>query len=301
MENAADGIKIYIPGENFYKKLTPSRMAYNFFWFLFIWIFSNKAGEFIFEKSSEHTRYIKKYAKSHKALEAMYCYGGLNLKNKNLREALFSFFWEESFINAHAARNRLKLAKKELKDAFLAVVKKKKTIKVLSLASGSARAVIETMAELKKDMGADVKIDARFVDVSKRALEYSRQLAEQFEVDKNCVWIQSRANDFGNFVYGGWKPDIVEIVGLFDYFSDKDAVHIGRIIYGELVSCGFFIFSNVNHNAEMEFIKHVIGWDMIYKTPYRIVHIAEQSGFDKNKIRLIYEPLEVHGLVVARK
>ena len=50
---------------------------------------------------------------------------------------------------------------------------------------------------------------------------------------------------------------------------------------------------------EKHFLKWVVNWSMIYRNPYELAEIASVAGFED--YRLIYEPLRIHGVLVAEK
>jgi hypothetical protein len=45
--------------------------------------------------------------------------------------------------------------------------------------------------------------------------------------------------------------------------------------------------------VEQHFLKWVINWPMVYRTPQELSEVAEKAGF--KSYRIIYEPLKVHG------
>jgi hypothetical protein len=96
-----------------------------------------------------------------------------------------------------------------------------------------------------------------------------------------------------------FKPQIVEMMGFLDYQTQKEAIDIVSKIREALEPNGFLITCNIHPNIEQHFLKWVINWPMIYRTPKEFGEVAEKSGF--KKYRLIYEPLKVHGLLVAQK
>ncbi|MFA5318880.1 MAG: hypothetical protein WC387_00765, partial [Candidatus Paceibacterota bacterium] len=60
-----------------------------------------------------------------------------------------------------------------------------------------------------------------------------------------------------------------------------------------------YLTCNIAPNFEQHFLKWVINWPMIYRSPRELADVIEQACFDD--FRLIYEPLMIHGIVVAHK
>lgn len=270
------------------------RVINRLFWFPFVKYLPKGLGIRLFTGSCEHTNLIRNYSKTYRALELMYTYNGISLNGHGILDSLFAYFWESNVLNAHALRNRLKLVKKEIKKIIIDK-KRHQKIRILSLASGSARAMIEVMAELK-----DVGIDARFVDMSRDALGYSRELAEERRVENKITWIRGDVRNVEKFC-DNWQPDIVEAVGLFDYLSDDDAIGLIAKVYKALGQNGAFIISNVIENPEKRFVKEIVDWDMIYRDPDQLGELLIKGGFDDYSCRIILEPIGIHSIAIAYK
>lgn len=291
----AGNVKITIDDDRAFEKISNGRQIFNYcLWFPFIKYFPTKLGIRIFTRSSEHTNLIRKYSKTHKALELMYGYEGFKVNGNGVFDALSAHFWETAVINASASRNRLKLVKKLLRE----VINEKRggrQIKILSLASGSARAVIEVASELR-----DIDVNCRFADISREALEYSRQLACEYNILDRISLLRANVLEVGKFC-SNWKPDIVEVVGLFDYLDDDNGAKFISNIRERLEDNGVLIISNVNENHERRFVKEIVDWDMIYRTPEQLASLLVSGGFDAQNCRIVCEPLQIHSIAVARK
>ena len=90
--------------------------------------------------------------------------------------------------NAQAVRNRLKIAKHELRKAILATAQsiwenkeRARPIRLLSLAAGSAQGVLEVVAELQKE---GINVEVVLVDHDITALSYAMSMAEQLHVEQ---------------------------------------------------------------------------------------------------------------------
>ena len=288
-------IRILVDEDETYEKPGMVRKTINrLLWFHFINTLPKGLGTTLFTRSCEHTNLIRNYSKTYKALELMYAYKGFALNGNGILDSIFTHFWESSVINAHALRNRLKLVKKELKKIIIEK-KNDQNIRILSLASGSARGVIEVLAELR-----DLNIEARFVDISRDALGYSRTLAEEYRVADKINWITADVRNVEKFC-DNWQPDIVEAVGLFDYLNDDDAVRLIGKVYKALDQNGTLIISNVIENPEKMFVKDVVDWDMIYRDPDQLGELLIKGGFNIRSCRIILEPIGIHAVAVARR
>ncbi len=241
-----------------------------------------------FDGLGSSNREIKDGAASWKALNIIY--------NHRFNESILNIvddFWI-GMINAQAVRNRYKLVKQEVRRAILQF-NDYKEVRLVSLACGSAQAVIEIMAEFKDE---GILVRTILVDIDQNALDYASNLAEQNGVTGQIITIKASVSEIDS-IASDFKPQVIEMLGLLDYIPREKAIKLARKIYESLEIKGIFLTCNIAPNIERYFLTWVIDWPMIYRKPSDLVEIIHKAGF--SDFRIIYEPLKVHGLVVATK
>ncbi|MDD4607013.1 MAG: class I SAM-dependent methyltransferase [Patescibacteria group bacterium] len=244
----------------------------------------------IFSKRDSDTQIVLNNPTKYPALETMYTFKGSD-------RSIADCFWQKFLRNAMAIRNRLKLTKKEISLIIKQVYLHKRNINIVSLGSGSARAVIEALAEI--DLNLDVR--ANFIDLSRDAINFSKELASEKGITSlNLQWHRSRAENVSK-ICNGFQPDIVEMVGLLDYYPFDEAVELIRAIYETLPDGGHLITCNISPNIERAFVTKALRWPMIYREPKEIRDILVSAGFSIDRVNILYEPLGVHGLAIAIK
>lgn len=228
----------------------------------------------------------------HFALDLLY-QEGKTYRSRNIFEYVFRKFWFNT-RNAVAVRNRLRLVKhaivNHLGDKIDDGVR---TQRILSIASGSARAVIESINEFHD--ATDVVFDVTFLDKNPDAISYSQELAKLCDKRHSLRWVNdSVSNFFLNLQDKENKFDIVEMVGLLDYFDDERAVRTFKSIKNHLDKKGLFITANIDDNDERPFITNLVGWPMIYRSGEELSDLLIKSGFKFENIHIQYEPLHIH-------
>jgi hypothetical protein len=280
----------------------PYYLALPVMWLLTIWVMAKKAlyklfgagkpriNTIWFDGLGLSPRRVKDNATSWQALDEIYNY---QFGQRNGLGGFVDDFWE-GMLNCQAVRNRLKLVKQEIKRAILQFSNHEE-VRILSLAAGSAQGVIEVMAELREK---GIRVRAVLLDVNQTALDYAERLAKlycvsgQIEIVKASVaYVRRASKDF--------RPQIIEMVGLLDYIPQDKAIRLVRKILESLEVKGIFLTCNIRHNPERHFLKWVVNWPMIYRTPAELAEIVSEAGF--SDCRLIYEPLKIHGLIIAQK
>lgn len=271
-------------------------------WILTLWTMAKKGfrrlrgkpdpdiNTFWFDGLGLSCREIKDGSASWRALDIIYNH---KFGQWNGSHGFVDDFWI-GMMNAQAVRNRLKLVKQEIRRAILQFSNHKE-VRILSLAAGSAQGVIEVMAELKT---RGVCVRALLLDIDQTALDYAEKLAcvhgvfDQIETVKTSVAQVARVSkDF--------KPQIIEMLGLLDYIPKDKAIRLVGKIRESLEEKGIFLTCNIRHNPERHFLKWVINWSMIYRTPAELAEIVSEAGF--SDCRIVYEPLKIHGLVIVQK
>jgi hypothetical protein len=244
---------------------------------------------FFFDGLGLASRKVKEYAASWRAMEIIYNHNFP--KKMTIGGLLDEFYWHG--LNCQALRNRYKSVKHELRKAISKFDGQE--IKLVSLACGSAQAVIEVVAEYK---AKNVIIKAVLMDIDQDGLDVANKRATEYgvadQVETRKINLSSEED-----VFKGLKPQIIEMLGFLDYVNQEKAINFVKKIYEALDEKGVLITCNINNNVEQHFIKWVINWPMVYRKKEDLLDIAKKSGF--NDYQIVYEPLKIHGLLVANK
>ena len=258
-----------------------------------------KSFSMLIKKSNESARMVIDNASNHRALEILYNHGFSSQKTGFLQKFFLKIWF--NLHNSKAVRNRLKLVEKEIKKAISEIDKRDDDIRILSIASGSSRAIFESLSKVSDKN----KFSITFLDKNPKALEYSKNLQKIIlplrSENQKYNWVEDKANNFVNYFSEQNSLDLIEMVGLLDYFTDEEVLKIFKNIYNYLQKGGVMITANITDNKERPFITKVVGWPMVYREPTKMIKLAEDAGFGRDKIRAIYEPFKIHIVIVAKK
>ncbi|HAS84756.1 MAG TPA: hypothetical protein DCS23_01625 [Candidatus Yonathbacteria bacterium] len=250
------------------------------------------------KKTNYSAKRVIEKATTHEAIETLYKHGELE-NSKSFLQKFFHYIWF-STDNPKAVRNRLRLVTKELEKAIREKLSEGEEINLLSIAAGSARAILDSISipELNGK-----RISVSFLDKNPEANEYSKNLVSErrYAPNYHFQWIVDRANNFPVHFDKNNQPNIIEIVGLLDYFDLNSIRRLFLSVYENLKDGGIFITSNIVDNQERKFITNVVGWNMIYKLPEHFHEIAIEVGFKDEDISIYYEPFKIHFVMVAKK
>ena len=251
-------------------------------------------------KTHRSAEKVVEHKTEHAALEVFYQHGK-TYRSRNPLERIARYVWF-GLNNSMAVRNRLKIVRREVYNEMARTLQRKSSVLILSVAAGSARAVLEAIQTLMTEF-PDNEIHAVFLDKNPAAMTYSRYLAKALGVDYapnvQLTWVTDTVGTF--FTTSDVKFDIVEMVGLMDYFNDEKAVKAFAHIYDALNPGGLLVTANVQDNRERKFVTDFVGWNMIYRTPGDLLDLLVQAKFQSGHIYAFCEPLEIHTVACARK
>lgn len=265
-----------------------------------IWVLNllpKKAAQFLFtlgSKRGEETRTVSKTAATFQALEVMYTFP----QRRKEGTATFSgILWWTVLDNARSIWNRLLLVKQEVGEAVLEVAKRKGSVRLLSIGSGSARPLLEIIASL---LERKIPVQSMLLDQNPEATKFSRALAQRLNLN-HTQWVT------GNFFRlkqhcRSFHPDVIELVGLLDYLDDEEAVFLLKQVFLVLEPGGTLITGNIAPNMERLFVEKGVNWlPMVHRTEEGLEGLLREAGFAENNIRIQREPLGIHMVATVRK
>ncbi len=176
----------------------------------------------MFSGAKGDTRTVFRWATTYRALECIYTFWERKAEGKTNQS---DDFWQTFLNNARAIRNRLRLLKQEARKTIQEVAEKKGEVNLLSLGSGSARGVLEVV----KDIKSQCSIQVRLIDTSRRAISFSKELAHIYGIH-DIEWYRDWAQNLGEYCED-FRPDVVEMAGLLDYFPREEALKLLQKIF----------------------------------------------------------------------
>ncbi|MCK5459860.1 class I SAM-dependent methyltransferase family protein [Candidatus Parcubacteria bacterium] len=213
---------------------------------------------------------------------------------KNGLEKLLTNFWIEKMENRQAINNRLKIVINLLVQIFTKF-KNESEIRLLSIASGSAMAVIEA---IKKYSGVNIKI--KLLDVDVTAINEAKRIVKAEGMEDQFSFIHASSSELEE-VCKNFKPHIIEMVGFLDYRPNQKAILLIKRIKKQLTENGVFITCNIQKNREKIFLDWVLLWPMIYRSKQELIYLLEKGGFNCQNIKIISDFFHIHNIAICKK
>ena len=238
---------------------------------------------------------------SARALEVMYGRYRRSLFSRGVLQGFADLFWHHFVSQPKGVRNRLKIVENNLEQEVLRLIKqdKEKKITLLTIGGGSARGIAEVLSKYSSEL-TGWQISVINVDKSLKAIELGKELAKEFKLYDNFTWINDLAQNVGNLVDKN-SVDVVEMVGLLDYFRDEKSKEVFTEIHKIMKDAGLFMVGNIVPNKEQPFISR-LGWPkMYYRSASDLAQLLIESGFSEEKGQIIFEPLMNHIVAIIKK
>lgn len=187
----------------------------------------------------------------------------------------------------------------------------------VSLACGGAVPVIDALKEYD-DMGM-VHLD--LVDYDENALAFASDLATQ-EASLQKVPTYNKENELRSYTtheinlvrgliasdslvdkFGEKSADMVDALGIFEYFSKKDSTTFLRNAYRLVRDDGVMVIANMlSDRPQLEFNKRAVGWPKLYpRSTEELAEIIVDAGIDPEKATIIIPEDHIYAVVEIRK
>ena len=186
--------------------------------------------------------------------------------NGNL-EGWLTQFWTGKMQNRQAVTNRLKIVIQLLTQAFSRFVNEPE-VRLISVASGSAQAVVEAMLQSSQN------IKAILIDVDSTALEKAKEVAKGAGLENRFYFIRGSTKKLEK-ICSEFKPHIIEMVGFLDYRPRNKAIELIGLIKKCLPDDGILLTCNIRRNIEKIFLDWVLLWPMHYRSEKQLVLLRQ--------------------------
>ena len=208
-------------------------------------------------------------------------------------------YWIEE-PSAQAVRNRANYLIKKLKK--LIEESSKSRLKILTVASGPAREIVELLESSHADLKGK-EIDFYLLDQDEDALKFAQ--AHLLKTIKRLQLPNIRVHFLNKklqylLVRGAEETfDIIYSAGLFDYFSDAVAQHAARKLFEGVSDGGHLIIGNFNvGNPNLLIMNLALDWHLIYRSEKDLIELLAQNSATNTVEK---EDLDINLFFVAQK
>ena len=202
--------------------------------------------------------------------------------------------------SAKATRYRKQKIIELLKEEIARNISCGKKTRVVDLASGPSRYLVELITEENKDY-----IEALCFDIDRRNLEFGKEIAK----DKPLLFKKANVLRLGHYKKLSekisWRPNLVICSGLYEYLEDVETKSSLQEIFVSLGDRGFLLFVTQMDNPNKELIeklgktKQGKPWILHYREPRILKEWMINAGFKEINIEI--DPWKMYVFCSGRK
>ena len=209
-------------------------------------------------------------------------------------EGKLTRFWIERMHNRQAVSIRLKTASHLIANAILRY-RQEPVIRLVSIASGSAQAVIQGIL-----LSGCPNVAVVLIDSNPDAIRSVQLLVEKAGLQHMFTFVNDTSRLL-EMICDKYSPHIVEMMGFLDYRPRRKAIGLIERIYNCLLPGGTFLTCNIRRNPEKIFVDWVLLWPMIYRSEIGFSNLLIAGKFSPDDIQLYYDPFRIHGIAECFK
>jgi len=228
-----------------------------------------------------------------RGIEIGSCHGfdsGLSLdyvyENKPRGSTALGRLIDKSYLDSigwRGIRQRKLNLERILRDLIVKTHRQNRAIRILDIASGAGRYVIETIRSLP-----EIPINATLCDYKQENVNAARALADDLNLNGAVEVKRADAFDRESLTKIRPRATIGIVSGLYELFPSNDAVlNSLRGLAEAIASGGYLIYTNQPWHPQLEFIAHVLRnregerWIMRRRTTAEIDELVRTAGFEK--------------------
>jgi len=165
-------------------------------------------------------------------------------------------------------------------------LKENKSVKLLNVASGPARDLLE----LYREKPVSKKLETLCVEMDNHAITYAKELTGAYDAD--ICFINKNIFKFETEEIF----DLVWSAGLFDYFDNKAFVYVLGKLKNWVSGQGEIVIGNFNksHNPSREYMELFGEWYLHHRSKEELIGLALEAGFNEAQLTIGNEPEQVN-------
>jgi SAM-dependent methyltransferase len=187
--------------------------------------------------------------------------------------------------SAKAVKTRKNYFKNILKSEIKKNIKIDKKTRIVDLASGPARYLVESISD--SDTG---KVEVLCLDIDKRSLNYGKKISagKPIRYTKGDVFNLSSYKNISKKV--GWSPNVVIASGLYNFVNENSFFLSLKDVFDNLSEGGLFVFDNLIRNPNEKLLQKIavnrknMPWTFVYRKPDTVKKLLYDIGFKEVKM-----------------
>ncbi len=191
-------------------------------------------------------------------------------------------------------RNRKRLVVRTLVNLIQHYVDKgDASINVVAVGAGTGANTIEALAN-----HPNRNVIAHLFDIADEAFSEGEFLKKKHEVHERVHFIKADMRTMPNYIHS--SPQILELVGILEYFTDEEVLKFLRDAACFLNRESSIVVNSIEDSCGMKgFLKRAFNFELIYRSPEKMMELLREAGYEDFDIER--EPLKIYSIITAHK
>ena len=166
-------------------------------------------------------------------------------------------------------------------------------IQVVAVGAGSGANTIEALARHPHK-----NVIAHLFDIADEAFQEGEELKRRHAVVERVHFIKADMRSMPDYIRT--TPQILELVGILEYFTDEEVLKFLRDVARYLNRESSLVVNSIEDaHGVRSFLKKAFNFELIYRSPEQMMGLLTQAGYGDFDVER--EPLKVYSVITAHK
>lgn len=166
-------------------------------------------------------------------------------------------------------------------------------VNVVAVGAGTGANTIEALAT-----HPNKNVIAHLFDIADEAFQEGEALKIKHAVTERVHFIKADMRSMPDYIKS--SPNILELVGILEYFTDEEVLKFLRDASGYLNPESSVVVNSIEDAHGMRgFLKRAFNFELIYRSPERMMKLLGAAGY--GDFDIVAEPLKIYSIITAHK
>jgi hypothetical protein len=168
-----------------------------------------------------------------------------------------------------------------------------KDVNVVAVGAGTGANTIEALSA-----HPNKNVVAHLFDIADEAFEEGEELKRRHEVVDRVHFVKADMRSMPEYIQS--TPQILELVGILEYFTDAEVLSFLSDAAKNLDKQSSVVVNSIEDAHGMKsFLKRAFNFQLIYRSPEKMMELLDKAGYHDFDVER--EPLKIYSVITAHK
>jgi len=166
-------------------------------------------------------------------------------------------------------------------------------VNVVAVGAGTGANTIEALSK-----HPNKNVIAHLFDIADEAFEEGEELKRRHDVVERVHFIKADMRSMPEYIKS--SPQILELVGILEYFTDEEVLKFLSDAAQNLNKESSVVVNSIEDTHGLRrFLKRAFNFELIYRSPKEMMELLDQAGYQDFDVER--EPLNIYSIITAHK